>query len=263
MLFFKYQSFKGLACKDSIFTNKGSLLECNHYFWLLHKKKIEMKRITRARSKHNLILLGLNISYIFIIGLFTDSINTSFIYYTFISAIILVSILTISDESGRAFIVPILLVILTWVSEFLKMPLLSTITGWLSTLFFLVVIVMLVRRVANSKRVGGLEFVESINVYLLLGIAASILFAAVYSFDHGAYNPPGEIMNSQDDFIYYAFVTMTTLGYGDITPLDPAARSLSIFFSVAGQLYLTMIIALLVGKYASQKMEENADEKAG
>jgi hypothetical protein len=145
---------------------------------------------------------------------------------------------------------------LTWVTEILNLPLLSRITGYISVAFFLVVIVLLIHRVVKSKEVGILEFLESINVYLLLGIAASILFSAIYSFNHDAYNPPGQILISQADFIYYAFVTLTTLGYGDITPVDSLARSLSIFFSVAGQLYLAFIIATLVGKHLSGKQIE-------
>jgi hypothetical protein len=132
------------------------------------------------------------------------------------------------------------------------MPYLSAISGYLSTLFFIFVIVRLVINVASSKKVRLLEFLESINVYLLLGIAGSLLFGVVYSYNHEAYNSPGELLVKNSDFIYYSFVTMTTLGYGDITPNDSVARSLSIFFSVAGQLYLTMIIAMLVGKYLSQ-----------
>ena len=53
--------------------------------------------------------------------------------------------------------------------------------------------------------------------------------------------------------IYYTFVTMTTLGYGDITPQIPLAKSLSILISTSGQLYVAIIIAMLVGKFAGSK----------
>ena len=55
------------------------------------------------------------------------------------------------------------------------------------------------------------------------------------------------------EYLYFTFVTFTTLGYGDIVPLTPLARSISILISVCGPLYLAIIIAMLVGKYASQK----------
>ena len=140
----------------------------------------------------------------------------------------------------------------------MEMPVLSEITRTLSVIFFLYVIVYLIVRVAGSTSVSSLEFLESVNVYLLLGIAGAILFRAIYLSNTNAFNLSGGIENNAR-FIYYSFVTMTTLGYGDITPLNPAARSLSIFFSVAGQLYLTMIIALLVGKYLSTKISSQKD----
>jgi len=113
------------------------------------------------------------------------------------------------------------------------------------------IIVMLIIRVAKSKRVGILEFLEAVNIYLLLGIAASILFGALYRMKPEAFSIPAGEFSSQADFIYFSFVTMTTLGYGDILPASPLARSFTILFSVVGQLYLTMIIAMLVGKYLS------------
>jgi len=205
------------------------------------------------KARHNLILFVLSFIYIFVIGLFSDFKNLNIVYYIFLSAIYFVSILTIKDKSNYYFYIPAAMIVLTWVSDFLDLPLLSRITGIISTLFFFLIIVFLIVRVARSKTVGMLEFLESINIYLLLGIAGSILFGIIYRQNQDAYNPPGEILTSQSDFIYYSFVTMTTLGYGDITPNDSLARSLSIFFSVTGQLYLTMIIAMLVGKYLSNQ----------
>jgi len=58
-------------------------------------------------------------------------------------------------------------------------------------------------------------------------------------------------MNSRihfSDFMYYSYVTLSTLGYGDITPISPFARTLSFMQAVTGQLYLTIMVAGLVGK---------------
>lgn len=216
-----------------------------------------MSNILDKRLRFNILLFTLSFLYIFVLGIFHEMADMHFVYYTVISLIFFVSIYTIKTTSNSSFIFPLIVVGLTWFTEVFDFPLLSQITGYLSTLFFLIVIVFLITRIAKSNTVGMLEFLESINVYLLLGIAASVLFSAVYSFDHGAYNPPGELLNDQSDFIYYAFVTMTTLGYGDISPVNSVARSLSIFFSVTGQLYLAFIIAMLVGKYLSGGTKKN------
>jgi hypothetical protein len=219
-----------------------------------------MSKQLKTRARNNLILIVLSVIYIFVLGIFEHFYDMRYVYYTFLSAIILFSIFTISDRKSYLFSIPSTIVVLTWLTEVLKLEYFSMITGYLSVIFFLFVIVRLIFRVANSDRVGTLEFIESINVYLLLGIAGSILFGAVYTYNHDAYNQPGEILSMHSQFIYYSFVTMTTLGYGDITPNDSVARSLSIFFSVAGQLYLTLIIAMLVGKYLNQKTKKDHGE---
>ena len=108
-------------------------------------------------------------------------------------------------------------------------------------------------KVTKSNEVTLLEFTESINAYLLFGIAGSMIFKVIYEDFPGAFNMPDGSHHSISSFVYYTFVTLSTLGYGDITPLSPIARSMSIFFSVAGQLYMAMIVAVLVGKYLSKK----------
>lgn len=211
-----------------------------------------MKFFYDKRTRHNLFLFGFNFIYIFILGLFDGQIELTYAYNTVITLIFFASMLSIKDTGSRFFYVPVTIMTLTWVTEFLDFQYLSHITGMITLLFFIYVIIFLIFRVASTTKVGPLEFLESINVYLLLGIAASILFSTIYADSSTAFSISHEAMNSRAEFIYFSFITMTTLGYGDIVPIDPAARSLTIFFSVAGQLYLTMIIALLIGKYLSQ-----------
>lgn len=212
------------------------------------------------RARYNIILFLLSFIYIFVIGLFGGVDKIDFVYGIVISFIYFFSFLTIREESRFSFSIPTLMVLLTWIGAFFGLPVLTKITGLLATLFFFVVIFLLVLRIASSSKVQLLEFVESVNIYLLLGIAASLLFRSVYAFNPQAYNTPAEGMSGMSDFIYFSFVTLTTLGYGDISPASPLARSLANLFSVTGQLYLTMIIAMLVGKFLSEKQSDGKDQ---
>ena len=219
-----------------------------------------MEKDSGKRALYNIILLGVSVVYIFIIGLASKGGDIRIAYQVTISFIYFFSFLTIKEESNYSFSIPALMVILTWVGFIFDLHALSRVTGFIATFFFFVVIIMLILRIARSRNVQMLEFMESVNIYLLLGIAGAILFRSVFAYNPEAYNmPPGGLEN-MSDFIYFAFVTMTTLGYGDISPASPMARSLAIFFSVAGQLYLTMIIAMLVGKYlaAAQDKRNNS-----
>ena len=55
-----------------------------------------------------------------------------------------------------------------------------------------------------------------------------------------------------NDYLYFSFVTLTTLGYGDVIPVSHLARSTTMLIAVTGQLYMTILIAMLVGKFLAR-----------
>jgi voltage-gated potassium channel len=128
---------------------------------------------------------------------------------------------------------------------------------WLASLatvgFFLYIVYHLVRQVARSKEVSLDVILESVNGYLLVGLSGSVLFALTSSIQENAFAFATEGTRSLSDFIYFGFITMTTIGYGEITPLTGLARLLAIILGISGQLYIAIIIATLVGKYLSQQ----------
>jgi len=92
-------------------------------------------------------------------------------------------------------------------------------------------------------------------IYLLLGIIWSILNANLYFLSPGSFSGLGNSGNRLhfSEFMYYSYVTLTTLGFGDITPVSPLAKTLSFMQAVAGQLYLTIMVAGLIGKAISTR----------
>jgi len=97
----------------------------------------------------------------------------------------------------------------------------------------------------TPDRVAG-----AIAVYLLLGLLWALVYGMVSSTDPDAFTGLAsfslEESGAQQDFIYFSFVTLTTLGYGDMSPVSPFAKTLAWFEAVFGQLYLAVTIARLV-----------------
>jgi hypothetical protein len=149
--------------------------------------------------------------------------------------------------------------LLEWISIIFDLPLINYSSKALSFLFFLVVVFILIRQIASSKVVTVKEILESISGYLLIGITFSIVIAAIMQKDPGAYNIVKEANTLKESNTilsssgYYVFITLASLGYGDIVPLKPYSRSLAALICISGQLYIAIIIALLVGKFASKK----------
>jgi uncharacterized membrane protein len=121
----------------------------------------------------------------------------------------------------------------------------------------------MVHHIAQSKKVNFTIILDSINGYLLFGILGAVLLVMaellqkfLYHLDTGAINFAGGTAQGFHDFLYFSFVTLTTLGYGDVTPVSAFAKSITLIIAVTGQLYLTILIAMLVGKFLSRTETE-------
>ena len=126
-------------------------------------------------------------------------------------------------------------------------PHLSWINGILTFAFFLFVLWELLKFVLRAKEVDANVVFACISGYLVLGIVGAPLCAMInLSIDHAFHLPDHSDFY---DFIYFSFVTLTTVGYGDITPVHPFSKAISLVISIAGQLYLTFLVAIIVGKY--------------
>jgi voltage-gated potassium channel len=136
--------------------------------------------------------------------------------------------------------------------------------GVLNGVFFLYVISRLAMQVAGARKVTRLVLLEAVNVYLLIGLVFSLLAAVTAGawpgyFTAAASGAALDPVAGFHDFVYYAFITMATVGYGDIVPATDPARALAVLMAVTGPLYMALVIAVLVGKYAGTS-ERNADD---
>jgi hypothetical protein len=100
----------------------------------------------------------------------------------------------------------------------------------------------------------------ALSVYLMIGLVWAMLHFGLESIQPGSYNGlnkgGGYAGGLGSAFNYYSFVTLTTLGYGDVTPVSAAARSLSYVEALMGQLFLAVLIARLVGLHIAHSMKE-------
>jgi len=92
----------------------------------------------------------------------------------------------------------------------------------------------------------------ALSAYLLAGLVFAVLYLAVDNVWPGSLfdTAPGSTGLSLDSAIYFSYVTLATLGYGDVVPRTPVARGLAVVEALAAQLYLTVTVARLVGLHA-------------
>lgn len=122
---------------------------------------------------------------------------------------------------------------------------------------------ILLGRIVRETRVSLDTILGGICVYLLIGLLFGSAFGLVEYVDPGAFALGGVPMDAAEgvaavdarsqDLVYFSLVTLTTLGYGDITPVAPLARMLATAEALVGQLYLAVFVASLVGLHLAAR----------
>lgn len=166
-----------------------------------------------------------------------------------------------SLERGRSIVLGLSIgaTIMEWITEIFHLTLLNEISRALNLVFFLMMIFFLIGQIAYIRNINARVILQSIAGYLLLGLGFSLIVGAIIQYDPLAFNIPIEPDLSERTRLlvsksnYFGFITMATVGYGDIVPLKPYSRSLATFIAITGQLYIAIIIALLIGKFAAKK----------
>jgi len=135
------------------------------------------------------------------------------------------------------------------------------------TLGFLVaVIVILQRHIMTSDRVSGDTLRGAVCIYVLLGIGWAIVYRFVGFLEPNAFSIADHFVDQGRSLalhFYFSFVTLTSLGYGDISPISPLARTLAWLEALTGQIYVALSVARLVSMYIADRGNRADVEQAG
>jgi hypothetical protein len=154
----------------------------------------------------------------------------------------------------------ILTITTTWIHHFFGSSLLYLIDFGTSSVTLAAIVVLMIRHIARSRIVTPTIILNSVNGYLLLGVLGGVLLSiadAVHIYLNGA-GSAGIVLPERgtpefSDYLYMAFITLTTVGYGDVTATSHLTRSVAILIGLSGQLYMTILIAMLVGKFLASQ----------
>ncbi len=127
---------------------------------------------------------------------------------------------------------------------------------WFMDLFLVITVVFygyilwrILHHLLHIVEVNQNTFYAAISGYLLIGICSALLVIALVETTENAYT--NLAMGDLRSAFYYSFMTLTTIGYGDISPVHPMGRVLAMFVGMLGQFYLAVVMAILISKYTA------------
>lgn len=181
------------------------------------------------------------------------------------STLLLIGILSLR-ASGRIFRIGAALVIVAMgfnlLSVFSDNVLYLRTTVILLAIFLVMMLITTLRQVLFQPTVDANRLYGAVCAYLLLGVIWALAYAMLYEVSPDSFRGIAADDNSRIGilWIYYSFVTLSTLGYGDITPVSPAARVLAYSQTILGAFYMAILVAGLVGAYISAQSASNGSK---
>lgn len=202
-------------------------------------------------TKHRLLYLLASILLLVVLYPYLQGglIRTSLLN-VLISAVLITSTYVLSYDK-KPFIIAILLgvpaILTTWASMFYHT---YTYASYVFTIaFYFFTLFTILAYVLRAERITIEQIYGAVCVYLLIGIVWGSLFFVTESLHPGSFSVQFERPLIWSDFMYFSFMTLTTVGYGDIVPVTPRAQSLSILEGTIGVLYIALLVARLVSLY--------------
>jgi hypothetical protein len=203
------------------------------------------------------LLLVLILLDIVLAPLLDDFIETRILMDIVLTVIFLVIIFAIKSKRTHmiiAFIFVLPLILSTWSYYIYDYAHLSLVTRIFGALFFGYAVMIILQIIARSAEVTRETIFAAVVAYLLIALMWAFLYMILEAMIPGSFSFPEKVALSESQRFYYlSFITITTLGYGDITPLTSKASALALVEAVIGQIYMVVLVAWLVGMYVSRK----------
>lgn len=130
--------------------------------------------------------------------------------------------------------------------------------GASALLLFAYTTIFVLSRVLRSERVTGDTLCGAIAVYLMIGVTWSLAYVLLEHLHPGSFRLAAGAMPRADgkDLLYFSYVTLATVGYGDVLPITDGARSFAVLEGLCGTIYMAILVARLIGLHLAQTGSE-------
>ncbi len=199
--------------------------------------------------------------YIFISPFLVDYPSIAIITHSLLSFTLFFSVWAVQKRQNYRSLAMVLLIpvlALYWLGlyNFIPFDLLSAYA--LLALFYILLIIAFGGQLIRAKRIDLQVIYGTLCLYLILGLLWGALYSLLHELSPGSFSgalldPPNESLLTT--FNYFSMVTLTTLGYGDITPQSHAAGALCQIEAITGQFYIAVVVAWLVGNFIADRQQ--------
>lgn len=203
--------------------------------------------LIEKRAKYRLLFLTL-VGYILISPFTQDDLLGRFLYACLFLFVMIGVSANIRPEGHKCWIIPLLgmIVLITTFLDSLSLGFMIA-SKLIALLYFTYAIFLFGKNIFTDYHRDFDRIFGSISVYLLIGVVYAIIYLTIQTIYPGSivYQQTGKSVIDSFDFYYFSFITLTTVGFGDIIPTNDLTRAFAMLEGITGLFYLAVLVASL------------------
>ncbi len=216
---------------------------------------------TKVLDKDRFLVLIVFIVALIVLGPFMEGIvGLRFFMDLFFSIIFVATIYAASQKRTHIIIAAILLIptlLAVWTEDIPTHNTLLTIGYICGLIVFAFAVISILKYIFTEQVVTRQTISAAVVIYLLLALMWTFIYRLIENLYPGSFAVAHDkLQDAPNIYLYFSLVTITTLGYGDISPIGRQAVSLAVLEAVTGQIYLVVVVAWFVGMYVSKKSKK-------
>jgi hypothetical protein len=230
---------------------------------ILEHRKMTLRERLRAPDSYGLLLVLILVSIV-ATAAFSGTQLGRVVTVVFLGGTLLFAMLT--SRAGHRFrrmwsiAVPVMVLVVVVVSGIVSDPDLSrAIVSGFSAVLVVATLAAILSRLATHTTISIQTVLGALSMYLLLGLLFASIFAFLAYGSGDAFFAQGATAGSSVNYIYFSFVTIATVGYGDLSAAGNLGKMLSASEALVGQLFLVTVVALLVTNLGKARRQPPAD----
>ena len=210
-----------------------------------------------VEHRHALFLVGLILFFI-LPEVFRKVLNISMTFPFVMSILVLSSLLLLQTSPLKKVISSLLLVVLLlfWLfwNRYQVTGQLHHLAYVLLFIYFAFITYLLFLDLLRTEKITGSVIIGAFAGYFLIGVMWFFIFGFLDSiYPDTTSIDMTNVDVGEEDMLYFSFITLTTIGYGDFSPTSSLGQKIAVLEGLIGQFYIAIIMAILVGKFLSSK----------
>jgi len=217
--------------------------------------KLKKSRIIRTYIEEPYLALFISLlATLLLMPWSANNYEDSFVTQGLLSLIVIGGILSFGRDHRlftKSLVIGLLIISLGWMSDIMRITELIVLHFMLLTALMIFLTFNIIRNILGVKEVNSHVILGSLCGYMMLGLTAAFIITILDFYFPGAIYFSHTDDPKIGDIVYFTFITLTTIGYGDAVPIHNLIKGISYTLGILGQFYMTVLVAFFMGKFLS------------